>query len=169
MKYKLKTISQSGIGEALAQAQLCRSLSEPEEAESICRDVLAIEPENQLALRVLGLAITDQFIGLQSDRFVEAEQIFQRLHSEYERIYCTGLTHERRAKAELRAGHLSNYIISLFVRALGCFSKAEKISPDGNDEAILRWNSCVRLLQSKQGILAGYEMAPSNAGDSSAL
>lgn len=29
----------------------------------------------------------------------------------------------------------------------GCFGEAEKIRPAGNDDAILRWNRCVRLLQ----------------------
>ena len=63
MEYKLKQISTSGIPEAIAKAELYRSLNEPEEAESICRDILAIEPQHQLALRLLGLALTDQFSG----------------------------------------------------------------------------------------------------------
>ena len=29
-----------------------------------------------------------------------------------------------------------------------CFEKAEKIRPQGNDDAVLRWNRCLRLLQS---------------------
>jgi len=37
MDLKLKTISKSGIGEAIAKAELYRYLNEPEEAESICR------------------------------------------------------------------------------------------------------------------------------------
>ena len=63
MTYELKRISTAGITEAIAKAQLYRSLNEPEEAESICRDILAIEPQHQLALRLLGLALTDQFAG----------------------------------------------------------------------------------------------------------
>lgn len=52
MEYKLKRISPAGISEAITKAELYRSLNEPEEAESICRDVLAIEPQHQLALRL---------------------------------------------------------------------------------------------------------------------
>ena len=63
MEYKVKRISTAGIAEAIAKAELYRSLNEPEEAESICRDILAIEPQHQLALRLLGLALTDQFTG----------------------------------------------------------------------------------------------------------
>jgi tetratricopeptide (TPR) repeat protein len=154
MEYRLKPISQSGIGAAISKAELYRSLNEPEEAESICRDILAVEPEHQLALRLLGLAITDQFTGVPSDRYAEAEKVFQRLHSDYERLYHTGVIHERRARAELRAGHLSRYIITLLERALDCFAEAEKIRPEGNDDAILRWNRCVRLRQGKPELQA---------------
>ena len=59
MEFTLKTISKAGIPEAISKAELYRSLNEPEEAESICRDILAVEPEHQLALRLLGLAITE--------------------------------------------------------------------------------------------------------------
>src|SRR5258706_281484 len=79
MDLKLKTISKSGIPEAIAKAELYRYLNEPEEAESICRDVLAAEPKHMLGLRTLGLAITDQFAGGPSDRYSEVEAIFQRL------------------------------------------------------------------------------------------
>src|SRR5438309_12030072 len=104
MEFKLKTISQAGIPEAIAKAELYRSLNEPEEAESICRDILAAEPEHQLALRMLGLSITDQFSGDATDRYGEVETLFQGLVERYERLYYTGLLYERRAKAQMRAG-----------------------------------------------------------------
>jgi hypothetical protein len=75
MEYNLKSISKAGIAEATAKVELYRYLNEPEEAESICRDILAIEPQHQLALRLLGLSITDQFSGDASDRSREVEQI----------------------------------------------------------------------------------------------
>ena len=63
MGYEVKRISAAGISEAIAKAELYRSLNEPEEAESICRDILAIDSQHQLAVRLLGLALTDQFTG----------------------------------------------------------------------------------------------------------
>jgi hypothetical protein len=33
--------------------------------------------------------------------------------------------------------------------AMGFFERAEKIRPPDNDEAILRWNRCVRLVESR--------------------
>jgi tetratricopeptide (TPR) repeat protein len=147
MEYTIKRISTAGIGEAIAKAELYRSLNEPEEAESICRDIVAIEPQHQLALRLLGLALTDQFTGHGSDRYREAEKIFLELKDPYERLYYTGILHERRAKAQLKAGQLPRSLSALFDHALHSFAEAEKIRPAGNDDAILRWNRCVRLLQ----------------------
>ena len=150
MDRKLKTISKSGIGEAIAKAELYRYLNEPEEAESICRDILAADPTHMLGLRTLGLAITDQFMGLPSDRYTEVETIFQALKDPYERAYYTGLLCERRVKAQLRVGRAPHTLLPLLERALECFAEAERLRPPGNDDAILRWNRCVRLLQAER-------------------
>jgi hypothetical protein len=147
MEYQVKRISTAGIAEAIAKAELYRSLNEPEEAESICRDILAIEPQHQLALRLLGLALTDQFTGREADRCWETEEIFKQLDDPYERLYYTGIFYERRAKAQLNAGQLPRSLLALFDLALRSFAEAEKIRPAGNDDVILRWNRCVRLLQ----------------------
>src|SRR5271166_5500044 len=72
VQLKLKTISKDGIAEAISKAEVYRYLNEPEESESICHDILAADPENQTALRILGLAITDEFVGQSSDRYAEA-------------------------------------------------------------------------------------------------
>jgi tetratricopeptide (TPR) repeat protein len=147
MTYELKCISSAGITEAISKAELYRSLGEPEEAESICRDILAVEPQHQLALRLLGLALTDQFAGGSSDRDREAEKSFQQLTDSYERLYYMGIAHERRAKAQLRSGQPPYTVLPLFEQAMRSFGEAETIRPTGNDDAILRWNRCVRLLQ----------------------
>jgi tetratricopeptide (TPR) repeat protein len=161
MDYQLKAISKSGIAEALAKVELYRYLNEPEESESICRDILAVDPNQQLALRLLGLAMTDQFTGGLSDRYREVEENFGKLADRYERLYYTGLYYERRAKAQLRGGQSPHVVFPLFERALQCFGDAEKIRPAGNDDAILRWNRCVRLLQTPSLVweeqLASYD------------
>ncbi len=149
MPHQLKSISKAGIPEALAKAELYRYLNEPEEAESICRDILAVDPDHQLARRMLGLAITDQFTGAAGDRYGEVQSIFQSLRDPYERNYYTGLLHERRAKAQLHSGCSAHVLLPLIEDALRCFAEAEKIRPAGNDDSILRWNRCVRLLESR--------------------
>jgi hypothetical protein len=168
MEYNLKSISKAGIAEAIAKVELYRYLNEPEEAESICRDILAIEPQHQLALRFLGLSITDQFSGDASDRSREVEEIFKKLSDGYERHYYTGILHERRAKSQLRVGRAPHTLLPLFELALQCFAEAERVHPAGNDDAILRWNRCVRLLQN-QRYRWEEELASFDASDTSPI
>lgn len=151
MQLNLKAISKAGIAEAISKVEVYRYLNEPGEAESICRDILAVEPDNQAALRLLGLAITDQFKGEMSDRYAEAENVFRSLTNEYELIYHSGILHERKAKAQLKAGRLPHTVLPIFEEAMRYFEDAERIRPLNNDDAILRWNRCVRLLQSRIG------------------
>lgn len=146
MELKLKTISKQCIAEAFSKVTLYRYLNEPEEAESICDDILAIEPENQLAQRMLGLAITDQFTGEASDRYYVAETLFENLSDPYERHYYKGLLYERRAKAQMRVGRPPQILIALFKEAMHFFEEAEKVRPPQNDDSVLRWNRCARLL-----------------------
>jgi tetratricopeptide (TPR) repeat protein len=147
MDRQLKSISKSGIAEALAKIQHYRYLNQAEEAESICRDVLAADPENQMALRQLGLSLTDQFTGGAGDRYQEAQSCFEQLTSAYERAYYMGILHERRAKAQMGAGHRAQSMLASFEKAMEHFEEAEKLRPAGNDDALLRWNRCLRLLQ----------------------
>jgi hypothetical protein len=113
MPHQLKSISKPGIPEAIAKAELYRYLNEPEEAESICRDILVVDADHQLARRMLGLAITDQFTGAAADRYGEAHSVFQSLRDPYERNYYTGLLLERRAKAQLHSGCSAHILLPL--------------------------------------------------------
>lgn len=149
MKRELKSISKAGIPEAIAKAELYRYLNEPEEAESICRDILAVDADHQLARRMLGLSITDQFIGASVDRYAEAQSCFGSLRDPYERLYYAGLLHERRAKAQLHAGYAPHILLPLVEEAMQCFAEAQNVRPAGNDDSVLRWNRCVRLLESR--------------------
>jgi len=168
MELKLKSISRQGIAEALSKVTLYRYLNEPEEAESICHDILAIEPDNQLARRMLGLAITDQFAGEGSDRYKEVESLFENLSDPYERHYYQGLLCERRAKAQMRVGRPPQVLTGLFKEAMLHFEEAEKISPPDNDDAVLRWNRCARLLhqwpeselQQQETTFEDHDLAP---------
>jgi hypothetical protein len=162
---ELKPISRTGIPEAISKAEVYRYLNEPGEAESICRDIIAAEPDNQNALRLLALAITDQFTGEVSDRYAEAERLFRGLTSEYERVYHLGILQERKAKAQLRAGRPPHTVYPIFEEAMRLFEAAEKIRPADNDESILRWNRCMRLLQSRPAYEWTKEMEEFDASE----
>src|SRR5436309_426854 len=78
-------------------------LNGPSDAESICLDILRIDPENQKALVVMLLAVTDQFDGFNADAG-RAMAVLHRLHDEYQRAYYAGIINERRAKAHFKKG-----------------------------------------------------------------
>ena len=67
---------------------------------------------------------------------------------EYERAYYAGIVAERRARALLQQGGPgSGFIAYDCIRnAMKCYEKAEAIRPHGNDDAVLRWNTCLRFL-----------------------
>jgi hypothetical protein len=144
----LKPITHEGIPAALQKAERYRLLNESSAAESICLDVLEIDPANQEALVSLLLSITDQFAEEMSDGLHRARAVLPRLTDEYERVYYAGIICERRARAQLQRGALGSAEVAAewFRQAMGWYEKAEKMRPSGNDESILRWNTCVRML-----------------------
>ncbi len=144
----LKPLSLDAIPKALEKADRYRLLNEPAEAESICLDVLAADPEQQRALVILILALTDQFgktrLGLGERR---CEDYLSRLQDEYERTYYSGVVSERRGK-EAAVGRMARSAAYEWLRdAMDWYEKAEKIRPPGNDDALLRWNTCARILR----------------------
>jgi tetratricopeptide (TPR) repeat protein len=159
MAYELKQLAAKGIDSAIARAEQYRALNEPDDAESICRDVLACAPGHQTALRVLGLSLTDQFPKQGWARlFDETLKIFGKLASPYERVYYTGIAWERCAKAQLEESQAHNAIHS-FEQALDCFEQAEKLAPEGAADPVLRWNRCVRALDCEP-LIAEARRAP---------
>ena len=145
----LKSLSREAIGRALEKAERYRLLNEPAEAESICLDVLRLEPENQQALTSLLLALSDQFDHDAPDVVSQAKAILPRLSGEYARAYYAGIIAERRGKARLRqGGPASGHVAHDFLReAMALFEQAEALRPAGNDDALLRYNACFRILE----------------------
>jgi hypothetical protein len=154
--FELKPITRDGVAAALQKAERYRLLNEPASAESICRDVLEIEPDNQQALIMLVLSLSDQFAtGEEMTAHVrEAREILARVTDEYKRAYYNGIVCERRARAQMRLGAPGSESIAYdwFREAMEWFEKAERIRPPGNDEAILRWNTCARVLNTSEHI-----------------
>lgn len=146
MTYEFKRIAPESIPAALAKAEKYRDLNQPEQAESIARDVLVVSPEHKGALRELGLSITDQF-AQHPEWFRDAEEIFRRIADPYETPYLIGLAHERLCRALLRTSTAAETLAGLWAGAMRHYAAAERVRPAGNDDAILRWNSLVRLLE----------------------
>ena len=147
--FELKPISRDGVPAALHKAERYRLLGEPTAAESICLDVLGVEPDNQQAAITLLLAITDQFPEAPAEGERRAREVLPRLHDDYKRAYYEGIIYERRAKAQLRRGSpgAGEIAYEWFRKAMTLYERAEALRPPGNDEAILRWNTCARILE----------------------
>ena len=148
MTFTLKTLSPDAIPRSVAKAERYRLLNEPAEAESICLDVLEIEPDNQQALVMLLLALTDQFDGRLGVAASQAQEVLPRLRDAYQRAYYAGIICERRAKARMNHGGPGAGFAAYeaFRDAMSWYEKAEAIRPAGNDDAILRWNACARII-----------------------
>jgi hypothetical protein len=147
--FEFKILSKKAIPAALEKAERYRLLNEPAEAESICLDVLKADPENQAAIVTLLLALTDRFEKGYAVSDTQAKELLARIKSEYERNYYAGIFNERRAKAKLRQGtpDCRFQAYDLFREAMGWFEKAEAIRPPGHDDALLRWNTCARIIE----------------------
>ncbi len=157
--FELKKISQDAVSSAIEKAKHYRLLNEPGAAESICRDILAVDPNNQEALITIVLAMSDR---LQKDYAVGTSGIqdyLSKISGEYESAYYSGIVYERRAKALLHKGvpGSDSTAFELFRQAMDWFEKAEAVRPAGNDDVILRWNGCARMINSNN--LSQREMA----------
>ena len=146
---ELKTLNVEALSAALEMAKRYRLLNEPDEAESICLDILEVEPDNQEALILLLLARTDKFFisGL-DPAFENARKVVEKLDTAYCKAYYTGIIFERRAKFHLRKGAPGSGTVAYewYVKSLNEFGKAlDGCDPD-NQDAVLRWNSCARFI-----------------------
>ena len=158
MSYELKPLTSKNLSAAVELAKHYRDLNAPEEAESICRDVIAVAPDNEDAWRTLGLALTDQFPSKWMTLFDEARGAFNRLSSDYERLYYAGITWERYAKAQLEAGRVQN-AVHAFEEANTRFEQADKLGSPDDPLPVLHYNRCVRALSSTPEI-ARASLAP---------
>ncbi len=157
--FELKPLSTSAIPSALLKAERYRLLNEPEQAESICEDILEADARNHQALVTLILALTDRFPHHDGRVVSRAQALVARLTSEYERAYYAGLVAERRARALLDRGGPGRALPAgdWLREAMRAFERAESLRPPDNDDARLRWNACVRLFRAHPEMLVTDE------------
>ena len=159
MDFELKTLSQEAAPRALAKAERYRLLNEPGEAESICRDVLQTDPGNQEAWVMLLLALTEQFDDDAATAVGEAWQCTGNIRDQYEHAYYSGIICERRAKARLHRAmrDCGPRAYEWLREAMDWYERAEAIRPPGNDDALLRWNACARLIMRDRRLVPSSE------------
>jgi hypothetical protein len=146
---ELKKISRDAIPRALQKAERYRLLNQSWATESICLDILEVDPGNQQVLVMLLLAITDQFGPESHELARRARDVLKQITDPYQKAYYAGIIDERLGHAQLAQGimHAEAMAYESLKDAMDSFAKAEQLRPSGNDDAILRWNTCVRTLQ----------------------
>jgi hypothetical protein len=146
MQFQLKSISVESIPEALAKVERYRLLNEPDLAESICLDILAIVPDHQQALISLLLSRTDQFHSNVPAK--AAQEVLAQLNGDYEQAYYAGIIWERLASARIHHGvtEAGASAYHMLREAMRHYEGAMNLAPHGNDDAILRWNTCARVI-----------------------
>lgn len=148
-RFNLKPMSKDAVPSALAKAERYRLLNEPGEAESICLDILQVDPQNEDALVMMLLALTDQFPqDLSSKIAARANELAASLATPYDRAYYAGIVRERRAKAILQRDRFgaASVAVEWLREAMAYYDRAEAVRPPHNDDSLLRWNACARLL-----------------------
>src|SRR5438477_11725529 len=98
---RIKPITSAGIPAALQKAHRYRLLNDSTAAESICLDVLALDPDNAEAQVTYLLALTDQFATASATILDRARQAVARLPDRYRSAYYNGIVAERWARAIL--------------------------------------------------------------------
>jgi len=144
--FELHPITEDGLEAAINRAEHYRLLNQPAEAQSICHDVLAIDHDNKKVLVVLVLALTDQFEAGEASA-QQARGYLSQVKDDYQTAYYQGIISERQGRALMRKGPAAAFAYDSFREAMEWFEKAAEVRPEGNDDAILRWNSCVRTIQ----------------------
>ena len=160
---QIKPISRDAIPRAIQKAERYRLLNQSWAAESICLDILEIDPDNQHVLVLLVLALTDLHSGVAASGVMRAKEYLARIRDDYQRAYYSGMIAERRGQALLANGGMGSggMAYESLREAMEWYAKAEAIRPPGNDDAILRWNTCVRVLSGNSHLApsadTGYE------------
>ena len=146
--FVLKKLSREAIPSALEKAERYRLLGEAYESESICRDILAVEPDNQNALILLLLSLTDTFKQKLTPAFDQAQEVLKQLGDQYCKAYYGGIICERRAKYHLEHGGPGSGKIAYdwFSKAMALYTQALTSCSPGNQDALLRWNTCARVI-----------------------
>ena len=160
-QFNLKPISRDAIPRAIQKAERYRLINQSWAAESICRDILEIDPANQQVLVMLVLALTDQLASGHAAVMKAVHETLPRITDQYQRSYYTGIASERSGQAHLLRGGMGSGAMAYdsLREAMSWYEKAEAIRPAGNDDAILRWNTCVRLITGNSQVTPHVESA----------
>lgn len=151
---ELKQLHTDSLKAALHRARHYRLLNQPHLAESIFRDILEVDPDDADAKVGLIMTLCDAFVSASNTPVSEVLRMANELDDDYARSYYSGLVCERKAQAHLdKGGPGSGALVYDWLRqAMDHYTDAEPLRPQGNDDALLRWNTCARILNNRPDV-----------------
>ncbi len=146
--FDLKPISRAAIPRAIKKAERYRLLNQSWAAESICRDILGVDPDNQQVIVMLVLTLTDQLASEHGRVMHDVREALTRVTDPYQRAYYNGIAAERHGQQLLARTSMGSGTMAYDAlrEAMSWYEKAEALRPAENDDSILRWNTCARIL-----------------------
>ena len=122
-------------------------LNEPGEAESICLDILETDPENQPALITLLLALTDRFSKGYGVSDTQANHCSRGSRANTSAPTTRGFWPSAGPRRNSRRDTPGPVITpTMIVRSDAAVREGRNVRPPGNDDALLRWNTCARMM-----------------------
>lgn len=152
--FELKRLHRDALPAARDRARHYRHLNQPHLAESIFRDILTVDSEDEEAGVGLIMTLCDQFPMGGGPPGSEVLRMAGELEDDYQRAYYSGLVCERKAQAHLQKGGpmAGPLAYDWLRRAMDHYTEAEPLRPEGNDDALLRWNTCARILNKRPDV-----------------
>ncbi len=141
-----RPISVESVAKAIELAKHYRLLNEPAQAESICRDIVAVQPDHQEAWVILLLSLSDQFPVQMTTALDQANEVLPKLTDKYQAAYYKGIILERWGRANQSHGAPLNAVEGWIRKAMRCYQDALELAVADDPDPILRWNTCVRFL-----------------------
>ncbi len=145
MKYHI--IHKTAIPNVLKKAKQYRLLLEPDLAISICIDIFAIDANNQEALIIYILALTDKLSNGCKVTDKKILDTIAKLSTKFYKDYYTGIFLEKKARAMLKNTMSKSFAYAAFMQAIKAYKQAEKLADKDCSDAILRYNSCLRTIE----------------------
>jgi hypothetical protein len=151
---ELKRLHRDALDAARDRARHYRLLNQPYLAESIFRDILEADPDDETSRVGLIMTLCDQFASERAHPVSEVLGMASVLDDRYARAYYAGLVCERKAEAHLIKGGPGSGSLAYdwFHRAMTHYEEAEPLRPAGNDDALLRWNTCARIINTRNDV-----------------
>ena len=143
-----KNLESADLDAALAAAQASWAELRAEETESICLDILELDPNHRSTLDLLLRCRIELLKKGLPQSVARAQELIPQLDSDFDQAFYSGMIREAQARylLEKRGRATSGVAYSWFRHAMDDFAAASNLDA-GRVEPKLHWNACLRTLE----------------------